>query len=105
MRVTVTHGKSKQEAKDALDRSLDCVFAGIKPGVINFVDQQKRWSGDTLEFALTVTSGFLRTPLRGFAIVTDRDVTLDIDLGLLGKLIPEQTARTHLERQIKGLLT
>ena len=104
MRVTIAHGKLKQEAKDAVERSLDHVFTGFNLGAIQFIDQRKQWSGDTLMFSLAAKLGFLQTPIQGSAIVTDREVTLDVDLGLLGKLVPEQTARTQIEAGVKGLL-
>jgi hypothetical protein len=46
----------------------------------------------------------LQTPIRGLAIVTDQEVALEVDLGLLGKLIPEQAAKTQIEGRVKGLL-
>ena len=104
MRVTIAHSKSKQEAKDTVDRSIAHIFTGLNLGAIEFIDQMKDWSGDTVTFSLTARLGFLRTAIRGLAIVTDREVTLDVDLGLLGKLIPEQAARTQIEGSIKGLL-
>ena len=105
MRVTVAHGKSKQEARDAVERSLDHVFTGFNLGALQFIDQRKQWSGDTLKFSLVAKLGFLQTPIQGSAMLTDRDVTLDVDLGLLGKLIPEQAARTKIEARAKKLLT
>jgi len=105
MRVTVAHGKSKQDAKVAVEQSVNRIFDGIRPGVVEFIDEGKHWSGDTLEFSLSVRFGPLRTPIRGSAIVTDRDVTLDVDLGMLNQLIPEQAAKNQIERQVKGLLS
>jgi hypothetical protein len=49
--------------------------------------------------------GFLRTPIHGSALVTEKDVTLDVDLGIFNKLIPEELARNRIGTQIKGLLT
>ncbi len=104
MRVTIAHSKSKQEAKDAVERSIDHIFTGFNLGAIEFIDQAKHWSGDKITFSLTARLGFLRTAIRGSAIVTDHEVTLDVDLGLLGKLIPEQAAKTQIEDRVKGLL-
>jgi hypothetical protein len=59
---------------------------------------------DTLTFSLTAKLGFLQTPIRGTALVTDSEVILDVDLGLLGKLIPEQVAKTQIVDRTKGLL-
>jgi hypothetical protein len=105
MRVTIAHGKSKQEAKAVVEHSIESIFTSLKPGVIEFIDEGKHWSDDTLAFSLSVRLGPLRTPIRGLAIVTDHDVTLDVDLGMLGKLLPEQAAKNQIERKVKGLLT
>jgi hypothetical protein len=104
MRVKIAHSRSKREAKHAVERSIEQVFAGFNLGPIEFIDQQKHWSGDTMTFSLTAKLGFLQTPIRGLAIVTDQEVALEVDLGLLGKLIPEQAARTQIEGRVKGLL-
>ena len=104
MRVIIPHTDSKQDVKAAVDRSLDQVFSGFNLGPIQFVNQRKDWSGDTMTFSLTAKLGFLQTPIRGSALVTDSEVILDVDLGLLGKLIPEQVARTQIADRTKGLL-
>jgi hypothetical protein len=104
MRIKIAHSRSKQEAKDAVERSIDQVFAGFNLGPIEFIDQGKHWSGDTMAFSLTAKLGFLQTPIRGSAIVTDQEVAIEVDLGLLGRLIPEQAARTQIEGRMKGLL-
>ncbi len=104
MRVTIAHSKSKQEAKDVVERSIDHIFSGFNLGAIRFTAQRKDWSGDTVTFSLMARLGLLRTAIRGLAIVTDHEVTLDVDLGLLGKLIPDQAARTQIEGRVKGLL-
>jgi hypothetical protein len=104
MRVVIPHNRPKQEIRDVVERSVDQLFAGFNVGVIEFIDQRKEWCEDTLKFGLTAKLGFLQTPIVGSAIVTDREITLDVDLGLLGKLIPEQTARSQIEGRVRGLL-
>lgn len=90
--------------KASVERSIDQLFSGLNLGVIEFVDQRKQWSGDTMTFSLAAKLGFLRTPIVGSAMVTDKEVVLDVDLGLLGKLIPEESARTQIAGRAKGLL-
>jgi hypothetical protein len=105
MRVTISHNRTKQEVKDAVDRSIEGMFAGLSKGPIVFTDQRKDWSGDTMAFSLTAKMGLLKTPLKGSAAVTDRDVTLELDFGLLAQLIPEKAAKNRIEKSMKGLLT
>ena len=41
----------------------------------------------------------------GTVAVTDQDVTIDADLGFLGKLMPEEKVRTTVESRVRSLLT
>jgi hypothetical protein len=104
MRVIIPHSDTKQDVKATVDRSIVQVFTGFNLGPIQFVNQRKEWAGDTMTFSLTAKLGFLQTPIRGSALVTDSEVILDVDLGLLGKLIPEQVAKTQIADRTKGLL-
>ena len=104
MRVVVPHNRPKQEIRDAVERSVDQLFAGFNVGVIEFINQRKEWCEDTLKFALTAKLGLLQTPIVGSALVTGKEITLDVDLGLLGKLIPERSARSQIEGRVRGLL-
>jgi Putative polyhydroxyalkanoic acid system protein (PHA_gran_rgn) len=104
MRVTIPHNRPKQEMKDSVERSIDQLFTGFSIGVIEFIDQRKQWSGDTMTFSLSAKLGFLRTPIRGSALVTDREVILDVDLGLLSTLIAETSAATQIVGRAKALL-
>jgi hypothetical protein len=47
----------------------------------------------------------LSSPIKGFVDVTDKDITIDADLGLLEKLLPIKSATTAIESRIRGLLT
>jgi hypothetical protein len=104
MRVIIPHSGPKLNVKSSVDRSIVQVFTGFNLGPIEFIHQRKEWSGDTMTFSLTAKLGFLQTPIGGSAVVTDSEVILDIDLGLLGKLIPEEAAKTQIVNRTKGLL-
>jgi hypothetical protein len=104
MRLIIPHSKTKQQVKAAVERSIVQVFTGFNVGPIEFINQQKRWSGDTMMFSLTAKLGFLQTPINGSASVTDSELILDVDLGLFGKLISEETARTEITGRTKALL-
>jgi hypothetical protein len=104
MRVIIPHNGAKQGVKSSVDRSIVQVFTGFNLGPIEFINQRKEWSGDTMTFSLTAKLGFLQTPIRGLAVVNDSEVILDVDLGLLGRLIPEEAAKTQIVNRTKGLL-
>ena len=104
MRITIAHNRSKAEIIDSIDRSFNEMFQGV-PGIpVKLVVQEKGWQGSVLSFSLSAKLGLLSTPIKGTVEVTDHDLTLDIDLGLLNRLVPEQTAREVIGSRIKGLL-
>jgi hypothetical protein len=105
MRVTIQHNKPLEQVKSAVDHSMNQVFSGLGGGIIEFTDQHRHWNGDTMAFSLTARMGFIKTPIKGTVAVTASDVTVDVDLGLLEKLIPQETVRTGIEGQVRGLLT
>jgi hypothetical protein len=43
--------------KASVERSIDQLFAGFDIGLIEFIDQRKQWSGDTMMFSLTAKWG------------------------------------------------
>jgi hypothetical protein len=106
MRVTVSHSQPKEEVKRAVDRSFDDVFKGL-PGVLplQIVNQQRAWQADTLAFSFDAKAGIISTPIKGSVYVTDKDLTIDADLGILEKLLPAKRARKVIETRVRGLLT
>ena len=104
MRVTISHNRTKQEIIAKVDRSFDELFQGASDLPVKVVVNQRNWQGDVLTFALTAKLALISTPIKGTVEVTDRDVTVDADLGLLNRFISEDTARTVLTDRVKGLL-
>jgi hypothetical protein len=105
MRITVSHTKSKEEVMRSVDGSFDDLFRGMGVIPIQFVDERRSWQGSTLTFSLSAKMGFVSTPMKGTIEVTDRDITIDADLGLLERLIPATKARASITNRIRGLLT
>jgi hypothetical protein len=106
MRVTVSHNKSQQEVMKIVDDSADQLFRGMPGSPLQIVDQQKRWEGTTMHFAFTGKMGFFTAPLRGTVLVTEKDVTVEMDLPpLLKTFIPEQKIEEGIKSRVRGLLT
>ena len=89
----------------AVDRSFEDLFRGIGMIPIQFMDERRSWSGSTLTFSLSAKMGFVSTPMKGTIEVTDRDITIDADLGLLERLIPPTKARDSIASRVRGLLS
>jgi hypothetical protein len=104
VRVTVSHTKSREQIVRAVDRSFDDLFRGIGIIPLQIANEQRSWQGPTLIFSFTAKLGLLSTPIKGTVEVTDHDVTIDADLGLLERLIPAKQAETSIERRVRGLL-
>jgi hypothetical protein len=104
VRVTVSHDKPKEEVMRAVDRSFDEIFRGVGAIPLQFVDEKRTWQGSTLQFSMSAKMGFLSTPIKGFVEVTDRDLTIDADLGLFERLISPATAQQALTSRVRGLL-
>jgi len=106
MRVTVSHNKGLQGARKQVEDSAEEVFKGVPGSPIQIVDQQKRWEGDTMHFSFTGKMGFFTAPLKGWVLVTEKDVTIECELpGLLKQFMPEDKLKATIESRVRGLLT
>lgn len=105
VRITVAHAKSKDEIKRIIDRSFDDLFRGIGAMPLQIVDETRKWEHDVLVFSFGAKVSLITSPIKGTIEVTDRDLTIDADLGLLEKLLPAAKARASIETRVKGLLT
>jgi hypothetical protein len=103
VRITVSHNKSKDEVMRAVDDSFTSLFQGTAIP-LRLVEQERSWKESTMHFALTAKMGFLSTPIKGTVEVTDRDITIEADLGVLERMIPADRARELIGSRVRGLL-
>jgi hypothetical protein len=104
MRITIEHKRSKTEVIESIDRSFDRMFQGVSGLLVRLVVEQKSWQGSVLTFTLSAKVGGLSTPIKGTVEVTDHDVIVDADLGMLGRFVPEDAAQELIGKRMKGLL-
>ena len=105
MRVTVSHNRRKEELVQSLDRSFDDLFKGFGTVPIQILNESRKWTGSRMDFSFNAKVGFVSTPIKGFIDVTEKDVTVDADLGWLEKLFPAKETQAVLAARVKGLLT
>ena len=105
MRVTVSHNGRKEEIIRSVDRAFDDLFKGFGTVPIQIVNESRRWTSSRMEFSLSAQVGIVKTPIKGFVDVTDKDVTIDADLGWLEKLFPAKQAQAAIEQRVRGMLT
>jgi hypothetical protein len=101
MRITIAHHRSKQEVRESVDRAFNDLFQGIAGFPLQILVQQRTWQADTLNFSLTAKLAALSSPIRGTIEVTDTDLILDVDWGLLNRLIPEKATGELLGKRIR----
>ena len=87
-----------------VDRAFDDAFRSVIPGPLTIADQQKAWQGSVMKFSLIARMGFIKNPISGTVEVTERDVTIDADLGILERMIPAKKAQEVITNQVRGLL-
>jgi len=104
MRVTVSHNKTRQEVKDSVDRGMDQVFDGFGSAV-SFTGKQKQWQGDIMTFSMQAKVAFIESPIKGAVEVGDKEVIIDLDLGMLKMLVPEDKVKSVVESRVSGFLT
>jgi hypothetical protein len=104
MRVTISHNRPKEEVIRTVERSFDDLFKGVGVLPVQLVQEHRSWRGSTLTFALTAKMGFMSTPIKGTVDVTDRDLTIDVDLGILERMIPAKKAQEMITDRVRGLL-
>ena len=104
MRITVSHNKSKDQIIQSVDRSFEDLFKGSPLVPIQVTNEKRLWQDSTLFFSFTAKLGLLTAPIKGTVEVTDRDLTINADLGLLEKLLGGGMSRA-VEGRVKGLLT
>lgn len=104
MRVTVSHNRRKEEIMRSVDRSFDDLFKGFGTIPKQIVNESRKWTGSRMDVLFDANLGIVSTLITGFVELTDKDVTLDADLGWLERLIPAKQAQIAFEGRVKGML-
>jgi hypothetical protein len=88
----------------SVDRSFNQMLQAEAGLPLRLVVKEKTWHGSILSFTLSAKMGFVSTPIKGTIEVTDNELIVDADLGLLNRLLPEKIVREVFGNRIKGLL-
>jgi len=104
VRIVVSHNRSKPEVVQAIDKGIDQALQEAAAIPAEVVVEEKTWHGSTLSFSLKAKRGFLSTRIKGTAEVSEKDVTIDADLGLLERLVSEDKAKEMIGSRIKRML-
>jgi hypothetical protein len=104
VRIAVTHNRPKQQVIDSVERSFNDMFqqAGALP--VKLTVDQRSWEGSVMTFQITARMGIMSTPIKGTVEVTDTELIVNADLGMLGRFVDDKTAEQMLGSKLKGLL-
>lgn len=105
MRITISHTRPKEQVMRSIDKSFNDLFKGVGIVPMQFLDERRTWNESTLTFSVSAKMGVLSLPLAGTIEVTDKDVIMDVDLGLLERLLSARKVHDAIGSRIRGLLT
>ncbi len=105
MKITVSHNKTPDEIRQRVDRGFEQLFQGLPIGPVQVIDQQRTWAGSTLNFSFGAKTPFATVPIKGFVLVEEKQITIDVDLpSFVSNFIPEAKIGAAVEGQVRGLL-
>jgi hypothetical protein len=104
VRISLSHTRPKQEVIASVERWFNDLFQQAGGLPVKLTVDQRSWQGSVMSFQVTAKMGIMSTPIRGTEEVTDTDIIIDADLGMLGRFIDEKTAHQMLGSRLKGLL-
>jgi len=104
MRVTIEHQLGQAEAMRRVDQSATQLFASASGAGVEIRGLQKSWDHNVLTFSFTGKMGPFTAPVRGTTTVTDRALTVDVDLGIVEKFMPEEKIRRDIEAGARQML-
>jgi hypothetical protein len=104
MRVTVSHDLGQTEAIRRVNEGTDQLFRSAGGAGVEIRNLERSWSANTLTFSFTGKMGPFTAPIRGTVLVLEKDVTVDVDLGIVGKLLPEDKIRRDVEAGARKML-
>jgi len=104
MRVTVSHNKGRAEAIRRVNEGIDQLFQSAGTAGVEIRNLEQSWNGNTMNFSFTGKMGPFTAPIRGTVLVTDTELTIDVDLGIVGKLLSEDKIRRSIEGGAQKML-
>ena len=87
----------------SIDRALDGILSNSGVVPLQIVNERRQWQGSTMTFSFDAKMGPISAPIKGLVDVTDKDLTVDVDLGLFERLLGNQ-ARGSVEERVRALL-
>ena len=104
MRVTIAHDKGQAEAVRRVNEGADKLFRSAGSAGVEIRDLQRSWDANTLSFSFTGKMGPFTAPIRGTVLVEEKELTVDVDLGIVARFLPEDKIRRDIEAGARKML-
>ena len=104
MLVTVAHDKGQAEAIRLVNEGVDRLFRSAGSAGVEIRNLERSWDTNTLSFSFTGKMGPFTAPIRGTVLVAETDLTIDVDLGIVAKFMPEEKIRQNIEAGARKML-
>ena len=104
MRVTIAHDKGQAEAIRLVNEGAEQLFRGAGSAGVEIRELERSWNANTMSFSFTGKMGPFTAPIRGTVLVAEKDVTIDVDLGIVAKFLPEDKIRRDIEAGARKML-
>ena len=105
MRISVTHNKTREHVKQSIESALSQAMTAMPSTAVEVSNFERSWRGSTMTFSLDAKAGFLRKRIQGALRVTDSEVILDAELGLLEKLFPMEKFKDAIQHKVDQMLS
>lgn len=104
MTVTVVHGKTKEEAINIVDGSIEKLIAGIGGDSLEIGNLKKTWDGPKMDFSVIARLGFISIPISGAALVDPANLMIDLVLPAMAyNFIGEDKIRRGVEAKFRDM--
>ena len=87
-----------------MNDGIDQLFQSAGTAGVEIRSLERSWNGNTMSFSFTGKMGPFTAPIRGTVLVTDTELTIDVDLGIVGKLLSEDKIRRSIEGGAQKML-
>lgn len=104
MRVTVSHDLGQATAIARVNAGVEQLFQSASSAGVEVRNLQRSWNGNTMTFSFTGKMGPFTAPISGAVQVSDNELILDVDLGIVANFIPEDKIRRDIEAGARKLL-
>lgn len=104
MRVTISHDIGQAEAIRRVNEGTEKLFQSAGSSGVEIRNLERSWDANTLTFSFTGKMGPFTAPIRGTVLGAETELTIDVELGIVAKFMPEDKLRRDIEAGARKML-